>query len=135
MMLFVQVSLWCAPSMDSPCGAVVAGREADELVAAGTLQIHGDLAARMLRGERVVAPVPMGGSHGLDVHGGAKGSSMRDGGASGVLSSLGLGLGVEGMSPSPMFGLSSEEVLLELSLVDASFTLPRDAFSECWLHT
>ena len=43
-----------------PTGPSVAGRELDQVVGAGTLQIAGDVAARLLRGERVTAPVGLG---------------------------------------------------------------------------
>lgn len=125
----LQVSLFSAPSLDAPAGPIVAGREADELLATGALHIRGDTAARLLRGERVAAPVVLGSVEGLSSYGGGD-SHAGAGGASQLLASLGLGGGQDGSSSAPVFGLSSKEVLLELSLLDASFTLPRDAFGE-----
>eukprot|EP00967_Tisochrysis_lutea_P049601 scaffold60783_cov18-Tisochrysis_lutea.AAC.1 len=41
-------------------GAIVAGKEVDELIGAATLQIRGDVAARLLRGERCTLPAVLG---------------------------------------------------------------------------
>jgi hypothetical protein len=46
----------------------VAGKEVDELVGSATLQIRGDVAARLLRGERVTLPVLLSARPGA-VHG------------------------------------------------------------------
>lgn len=49
-----------------PAGAIVAGKEVDELIGSATLQIRGDVAARLLRGERCTLPVVLGGGASKD---------------------------------------------------------------------
>ncbi|KAG1661151.1 hypothetical protein FOA52_002526 [Chlamydomonas sp. UWO 241] len=95
----LQCNLFAAPSIGYPSGPMVAGQEVDELMGAATMQVGGDVAARLLRGERVTLPVLLG-------------SSDADTQA----------------STAGMFGRSSREVLLELLFLDADVALPRDRF-------
>lgn len=67
------------------------------------LQISGDVAARLLRGERVTLPVSLGAPDQPD-----------------LLSSLGVQA-----SSAMLFGRGGREMLLELMLVDAAVTMPR----------
>ncbi|PNH11718.1 hypothetical protein TSOC_001410 [Tetrabaena socialis] len=102
----LRVDLFAAPSHGGP-GAGAGGREADELVGSGVVQCRGDVTARLLRGERVTVPVVLDGSGKANAH---------------IMSSL-------AMEGGPSLALSqAKQVLLELLLLDACLTLPRDAF-------
>ncbi len=43
-------------------GAIIAGREVDELIGSATVQVRGDMAQRLLRGERCTLPVVLNDS-------------------------------------------------------------------------
>lgn len=76
---------------------------------------------RLLRGERVTTPVVLSeGAVGL----------LGGGGGENGLSSLATGLASLGVGMGPGGGGRGREVLLELLLVDAHLTLPRDAFGK-----
>jgi len=55
----VQVSLFAAPSVDAPPGPLLAGRESDDLIGRGYVEMRGEIASRLLRGERVTLPVAL----------------------------------------------------------------------------
>ncbi|MEW5309909.1 MAG: hypothetical protein WDW38_001752 [Sanguina aurantia] len=103
----LQVNLYAAPSIDSPNAALVAGgQEMDELQGSAVLEVRGDVSARLLRGERVTSLLILGNT-----------LELRN---------------LPGMR-SNTFGSGSggREVLLELMLLDAQLTLPRDRFAAC----
>eukprot|EP00195_Chlamydomonas_chlamydogama_P003162 CAMPEP_0202919350 /NCGR_PEP_ID=MMETSP1392-20130828/75650_1 /ASSEMBLY_ACC=CAM_ASM_000868 /TAXON_ID=225041 /ORGANISM="Chlamydomonas chlamydogama, Strain SAG 11-48b" /LENGTH=598 /DNA_ID=CAMNT_0049612687 /DNA_START=111 /DNA_END=1904 /DNA_ORIENTATION=- len=116
--VLLQCNLFATPTMEGPPGPMVAGREVDELVGAATLQIGGDVAARLLRGERVTLPVVLGAGDTPFVADTRSHNNNLD-----LLSSLGVN------SNAAMFGRTGREVLLELMLVDAEVSLPRDVYA------
>ncbi len=61
-------------------GAMVAGKEVDELMGSATVQIRGEMAARLLRGESVTLPVLLNESRGDEQIKGTKGLMVRGGG-------------------------------------------------------
>ncbi|KAG2437608.1 hypothetical protein HYH02_011248 [Chlamydomonas schloesseri] len=113
----LQVQLFAAPSIDGP-GSTAASSTMDELVGSGVVQCRPDMAARLLRGERVTTPVVLTDAV-MGLAGGAGAESGLSSLAAG-LASLGVGMGGGGRG---------REVLLELLLLDAHLVLPRDAFA------
>ncbi|KAG2496621.1 hypothetical protein HYH03_005442 [Edaphochlamys debaryana] len=117
----LRVELFATTTMESP-GATASGRDLDELVGSAVLSYNSDTAARLLRGDRVTAALPLtldgelkdtaGGWSGL-----GKGETAPTGGP----------LGGVGLATALGVNRAAKEVILELMLLDARIVMPGDA--------
>uniref|UniRef100_A0A383WD17 C2 domain-containing protein n=1 Tax=Tetradesmus obliquus TaxID=3088 RepID=A0A383WD17_TETOB len=122
------VNLFAAPSTEEPAGEIVAGKEVDPLIAAGSFELAAaDVAARLAVGERVVVPLqlaePAAGKQQL-LPGGLGGQAAQ---LQSLRSSLAAG------AAGNLYGSSDTQVLLELMLLDAG--LPAGGSSSSQLYS
>ncbi|GBF87530.1 glycine D-amino acid oxidase [Raphidocelis subcapitata] len=124
----VQVSLFALPSAAAPPGPVIAGRESDDLMGRGYVELRGEVAARLLRGERVALPVALADlgpdlARAVAATGASKLRALR-GAISGETERLLALRGGSGGGVGGMYGRSDLEALVELSLLDAPAAAP-----------
>eukprot|EP00798_Chlamydomonas_sp_ICE-L_P001244 gene1244-32592_t len=106
----LQCNLFAMPSVEGQAGLMVAGNVSERL-------LRGNVSERLLRGEHVTLPVVLGGTDPFD---GPPGAANLD-----LMSNLGVGAGTN----ANMYGRTGRELLLELMLLDAELTLPRDVYA------
>ncbi|KXZ56514.1 hypothetical protein GPECTOR_1g461 [Gonium pectorale] len=114
----LRLELFAAPTLESSGALPGATNAMDDLIGSGLVACKGDVAPRLLRGERVTLTVALGDPPTAAGEAGVRASSKA---LLPLATSSGVGLRT---------GLGqSNEVLLELMLLDAAITLPSDAFA------